>query len=33
MVILDVDILLWSIDLIYGNMGSGKSFFVGWFIE
>ncbi|WP_367884406.1 helicase HerA domain-containing protein [Thermococcus sp. JCM 11816] len=33
MAILDVDIPPWSIDLIYGNTGSGKSFFAGWLIE
>ncbi|GAB6102377.1 DUF87 domain-containing protein [Thermococcus atlanticus] len=31
--ILDVDLPPWSIDLIYGNTGSGKSYFAGWLVE
>jgi len=31
--ILDIDIPAWSIDLIYGNTGSGKSHFAGWLVE
>ena len=33
MALLDVRIPPWSIDLVYGNTGSGKSYFVGWLIE
>ena len=33
MAILDVRIPPWSIDLIYANPGSGKSYFAGWLIE
>lgn len=33
MALVDVEIPQWSIDLIYGNTGSGKSFFAGWLIE
>ncbi|WP_297490291.1 ATPase [Thermococcus sp.] len=33
MAILDVDIPSWLIDLIYGNTGSGKSYFAGWLVE
>lgn len=29
----EVEIPAWSIDLIYGNTGSGKSYFAGWLIE
>jgi len=31
--LLDVRIPPWSIDLDYGNTGSGKSYFAGWLIE
>jgi len=31
--ILDIDIPVWSIDLIYGNTNSGKSYFAGWLVE
>ncbi|ALM76474.1 helicase HerA domain-containing protein [Thermococcus barophilus] len=33
MALIDIEIPRWSIDLIYGNTGSGKSFFTGWLIE
>lgn len=33
MALLDVEIPSWSIDLIYGNTKSGKSYFAGWMIE
>lgn len=28
-----VELPAWSIDLVYGNTGSGKSYFAGWLIE
>jgi len=31
--LVEVEIPQWSIDLIYGNTGSGKSYFAGWLIE
>jgi len=31
--LVEVEIPAWSIDLIYGNTGSGKSYFAGWLIE
>lgn len=33
MALIDIEIPEWSIDLVYGNTGSGKSYFVGWLIE
>ena len=33
MSLVEVEIPQWSIDLIYGNTGSGKSYFAGWLIE